>query len=420
MKHRPLSEIAQVIMGQSPPSSSYNTQGNGLPFFQGKADFGELYPTRRVFCTDPLKTTEANDILISVRAPVGPTNLNQKRACIGRGLAALRCYEKHDTNYLLYFLRFYEPQLANVATGSTFDAISRDDLENISLPYPSLLVRTRIAAILAKADRLRRLRQYALELSGTYLQAVFLEMFGDPVTNPKGWNIVPLGDMLSISPHLGTITPAKESGKQLCARVGEIGEWQINLNQCKYVSLEGNELKRFSLQTGDIVLARAIGSEAHLGKLSIMGNSSIPVVFDSHLMRIRTNSSRLLTLFLACWLKTDGGRARFMQQARATSVQFNINTEQIASIEIPTPPIPLQQKFVQIIEKHLRIQAQQREAARQAEHLFQTLLHKAFHGELTGDESDIVEEAVAMMPQKVVARPEPLDRGAYQLALPLE
>src|SRR5262249_2955133 len=134
-------------------------------------------------------------------------------------------------------------------------------------------------------------------------------------------------------------------GKQLCVRVGEVGEWDINLNNCKYVSLEEKEFKRFSLQSGDIVLARAIGSEAHLGKLSITGKSSTPVVFDSHLMRIRTDPTHLLPLFLTNWLKTDGGRARFMQQARQTSVQFNINTEQIASIEIPVPPLPLQQKF---------------------------------------------------------------------------
>jgi type I restriction enzyme, S subunit len=186
--------------------------------------------------------------------------------------------------------------------------------------------------------------------------------------------------LLSIPPHIGTITPAKENGDQLCVRVGEVGEWNINLDQCKYVSLRGDELKRFTLLSGDIVLARAIGSESHLGRLSIMGGSSIPVVFDSHLMRLRTDNSRLLTPFLANWLKTDGGRARFMQQARRTAVQFNINTEQLSSIDIPLPPLPLQQKFAQIVLKFERLRAQQREAERQAEHLFQTLLNQAFEG----------------------------------------
>ncbi len=89
MKFEPLSTVAQINMGQSPPSSSYNLAGLGLPFFQGKADFGDLYPKVRVFCTEPLKVAEAGDILISVRAPVGPTNINLEKSCIGRGLAAL-------------------------------------------------------------------------------------------------------------------------------------------------------------------------------------------------------------------------------------------------------------------------------------------------------------------------------------------
>src|SRR6185312_11272283 len=106
MKFEHLSEITEIIMGQSPPSSSYNLQGQGLPFFQGKTDFGDLYPKVRAFCTQPHKIAEAGDILISVRAPVGPTNINLEKSCIGRGLAGLRCRDRINTNYLLYFLRF--------------------------------------------------------------------------------------------------------------------------------------------------------------------------------------------------------------------------------------------------------------------------------------------------------------------------
>ena len=196
-----LPEVATIIMGQSPPSSYYNTRGEGLPFFQGKADFGDLYPTVRMFCTEPNKVAEAGDILISVRAPVGPTNISPAKCCIGRGLAAIRCSQAIESKYLLYFLRFYEPELVRVSSGSTFDAISRDDLENIQVPLPPLPEQKRIAAILAKADRLRRLRRTARDLSDTYLQSVFLEMFGDPVTNPMGWERATVGDVVAVSQY---------------------------------------------------------------------------------------------------------------------------------------------------------------------------------------------------------------------------
>ena len=251
-------------------------------------------------------------------------------------------------------------------------------LRDLQIPLPPIAEQKRIAAICAKADRLRRTRRYALELSDTYLRSVFLEMFGDPLTNPKGWKIRKLEELLTIKPHIGTTQPAQDNGLQLCVRVGELGNWYVNLEPCQYVSLEAQELKRFSLIAGDIVLARAIGSESHLGKMSIVPKSCQPIVFDSHVMRLRLNNSQILAQFFVCMIRTEGGRARFMQQARQTAVQFNINSEQMAAIEVPLPPVSLQEKFAQIVQKHERIRAQQREALRQAEHLFQTILHRAF------------------------------------------
>ena len=101
-----LKDCCTIIAGQSPESKYYNTDGIGLPFFQGKADFGELYPTIRVYCSQPTKVAEKDDILLSVRAPVGPTNLAPCRVCIGRGLTAIRPSEVLLTRYVLLFFRY--------------------------------------------------------------------------------------------------------------------------------------------------------------------------------------------------------------------------------------------------------------------------------------------------------------------------
>jgi hypothetical protein len=87
---RVLGEVAEIFMGQSPPGSTYNNRGNGLPFFQGKAQFGEVFPVPDKWCSEPLRIAHKGDILVSVRAPVGPTNLAVEKCCIGRGLAAIR------------------------------------------------------------------------------------------------------------------------------------------------------------------------------------------------------------------------------------------------------------------------------------------------------------------------------------------
>ena len=98
-----LKECCTLIAGQSPKSKYYNTEGVGVPFFQGKADFGDLYPTIRVYCSQPIKLAEKNDILLSVRAPVGSTNLSPGVVCIGRGLTAVRPNDNLNLKYLLYF-----------------------------------------------------------------------------------------------------------------------------------------------------------------------------------------------------------------------------------------------------------------------------------------------------------------------------
>lgn len=128
-----LDDICTIIMGQSPPSSAYNSKQEGLPFFQGKAEFSELHPVTVKWCTAPTKIAEANDILLSVRAPVGTTNIADQKCCIGRGLAALRYI--HCYKFLFYYLRFIEKKLDEKGTGTTFRAISGDVLRSYPIVY---------------------------------------------------------------------------------------------------------------------------------------------------------------------------------------------------------------------------------------------------------------------------------------------
>jgi type I restriction enzyme S subunit len=141
-----LGKICIVIMGQSPASSTYNTNKSGLPFYQGKKDFGEMFPTPTQWCSEPSKVAKENDVLISVRAPVGPTNLCQEKSCIGRGLAALRSVSGVLPKYILYAMRAFEKILAEKGSGTTFIAISGKDLYTFPFPLPPLAEQKRIVA----------------------------------------------------------------------------------------------------------------------------------------------------------------------------------------------------------------------------------------------------------------------------------
>ena len=147
-------KIARIIMGQSPPSSTYNQEGKGMPFLQGKTEFGEIYPSPTMFCSSPIKVAESNDVLISVRAPVGEVNIAPFKCCIGRGLAAIR--PNGDSLYFLYLfylLKIQAKRLESISSGSTFKAIKKEDIEKFKIPLPPLPEQRRIAEILSTVDQ---------------------------------------------------------------------------------------------------------------------------------------------------------------------------------------------------------------------------------------------------------------------------
>lgn len=184
-----LGEICKLNMGQSPDSASYNETGEGIPFFQGNADFGERSPTVRVWCNAPTKIAHAGDILISVRAPIGALNIANTDCCIGRGLAALTVNESIcSKQYLWYAIASKVEELNSKGTGSTFKAISKNILSETEIPLPPLDEQRRIAAILDKVTSLITLRKQQLAKLDELVKARFVEMFGDPVLNPMGWS----------------------------------------------------------------------------------------------------------------------------------------------------------------------------------------------------------------------------------------
>lgn len=143
-----LGDLALVTMGQSPPGSSYNKSGRGMPFFQGKAEFGTKHPTVRQWTTAGTKFAQPGDILMSVRAPVGPTNVADTNCVIGRGLASIRAGETLDQAYLIWFLKHVEASIQARGKGTTFDAISGNDLRDTVISLPPVDEQRRIVKIL--------------------------------------------------------------------------------------------------------------------------------------------------------------------------------------------------------------------------------------------------------------------------------
>ena len=193
MKHdweyKKLGEVCILTMGQSPVSESYNTEGDGLPFFQGCSDFGKINPTIRTYCNAPTKIAESDDVLMSVRAPIGTLNIANVRCCIGRGLASFRATSETTKSYLYYYLKHSKTKLESLGTGSTFKAIGKDALYKFSIPVPPIKEQKEICSLLDKLSLVIEKKKEQVKQLDNLAQSIFYDMFGDPFTNDKGWDV---------------------------------------------------------------------------------------------------------------------------------------------------------------------------------------------------------------------------------------
>lgn len=188
MEYLRLKDVCDINMGQSPTSDSYNDAGDGVPFFQGNADFGDRYPITRKWCNAPTKMAQPGDILISVRAPIGAINYAKEECCIGRGLAAVTPdRDKVSPDFVFWFLKGKKEELNSKGTGSTFKAISRKVLEEILVPNVDLKEQSKYAEILEKIYFVQKSQKKELKYLDDLIKARFVEMFGSPVSNPMSW-----------------------------------------------------------------------------------------------------------------------------------------------------------------------------------------------------------------------------------------
>jgi len=176
-----LGEIAEVTMGQSPPSATFNVAGEGLPFFQGVRDFNYRHPTARVFCSAPKRTAFPGDILLSVRAPIGRVNVADRECATGRGIAIVRARAPADGRFLEYVLRELEPSWVSLETsGSVFGNATRRDIESLTLAWPrKQSARAGIARVLGALDDKIELNRRMSETLDEMARALFRAWFVD-------------------------------------------------------------------------------------------------------------------------------------------------------------------------------------------------------------------------------------------------
>lgn len=272
-----------------------------------------------------------------------------------------------------------QQQLFGSASGSAIKNVKPlAEIKASKLAVPSIEEQRRIVGILARADRLRQLRRYALQLSDGYLQSVFLQMFGDPVTNSKGLPTVKFGDVCKS--RLGKMLDQKQqTGKHLRPYLRNVNvQWgKIDLTDVQEMDFLPKDREIFRLRKGDVLICE--GGE--VGRSAIWNDEMSECYYQKALHRARPNPELAVPEFIL-WLMYSlahmGGLGDFTSQVTIA----HLTGVKLKTIEFPLPSLREQKKFANICRQFEQLRIQQREALRQADHLFATLLHRAFRGEL--------------------------------------
>lgn len=344
-----LKDVCNINMGQSPNSDSYNDNEDGIPFFQGNADFGEKYPTTRKWCNAPTKIAHAEDILISVRAPIGALNYAKEECCIGRGLAAITPnQDKVSSGFIYWLLKGKHKELNLQGTGSTFKAISRKVLEEIKVPDIELKKQTELAGSLEKVYSVIQLRKQQLEELDILIKARFVEMFGNPEDSSNEWEQKPLSDLLNvIGGYAFKSDQFSEIGGIPVLRIGNINAGVFRPVNMVYWE-DDEKLERYAIYAGDLVmsLTGTVGKDDY-GNVCIMGNEYDKYYLNQRNAKLEIKSG-LDKYYLSELLKFECVKKKLTGISRGVR-QANISNKDILNLVVNVPPIELQNQFAAFV-----------------------------------------------------------------------
>ena len=367
-----LTDVAKINMGQSPSSETYNTDRNGLPFYQGNVDFGEKYPGARIWCDKPTKIAEPGDILISVRAPIGALNYAKEECCIGRGLAAITPdANKTSPEFIYWLLRANYANLNRMGTGSTFKAINRKTLEDITLPDYKKDEQYNIAKILSKIDATIHSKKSQIKQFDELVKARFVEMFGDFDLAPQynEWTkLSELGEIVSGS------TPKTGSAEYWDGDICWITPAELNsmsgivYDSKKKITEAGKNSCSLRLMPVNTII---LSSRAPIGKVAILGkemccNQGFKNVICNE--KILPKYLYYLLAYNTDYLNSLGRGATFKE----------ISKKIVEDIKIPLPSIEQQVEFINFAERVDKSKFAVQKSLEKTQQLFDSLMQEYF------------------------------------------
>ena len=291
-----------------------------------------------------------------------------------------------DPNYLCWMLNYSPLVVAQIRAkshGAIMAGFNSSLLKSLRIPLPPLAEQKRIAGILDAADALRAKRREALAQLDTLLQSTFLDMFGDPVTNPMDWEVATVSRIGSIQGGL-QVTSKRRSlpMERPYLRVANVFRGFLDLGEIKTIRLTESELVRTSLDHEDILIVEGHGNKTEIGRCARWDGSIDECVHQNHLIRLRCDRSKASPIYVEHFINSPGGRRNLIGTSRTTSGLNTISVSKVCGSEIQLPPLDLQHRFAAIVESVERQETRQRAYVAELDKLFASLQSRAFRGDL--------------------------------------
>ncbi|MFG0260834.1 MAG: restriction endonuclease subunit S [Novipirellula sp. JB048] len=334
-----------------------------------------------------VKLIDTDAVLLVIRSGVLkhslPVGINRVPITVNQDMKALRCGDRILPEYLARYLQANARSILTKVRGTTADNIPTDSLRQLKIPLPPLSEQKRIAEILDRADALRSQRRAALALLDELTQSIFLDMFGDPVRNPMGWeNTKTLAEVASVGSGITKGRRTKDPVRAIpYMAVVNVQDKSLNLSVVKTINATDKEIDRYRLKRNDLLLTEG-GDADKLGRGTLWNDELPECIHQNHIFRVRLETRDVTPLFLNWLVGGPRGKSYFLRQAKQTTGIATINMTQLKAFPMLIPPLKLQNDFAKRIVRIEDMRSSQVRSLDELDQLFASLQQRAFRGEL--------------------------------------
>lgn len=385
-----LSTVATISAGQSAPKNNYFSE-NGIPFIRaGSLEFlingkgldycEKINETNAKICK--LKLYPKNAVLFAksgMSANKGRVYKLERDSYVVSHLAVVvtdSC--KLLPSYFMYWLKINSPR--TLIKDESYPSISLSDIGNLDIDCPSIEEQQRIVKILDKADEIRTKKKLANEKLDEFLKSTFIDMFGDPMSSNINIKKEKLGKYLVyVQNGISRRRKIPQNIGNLVFRIKEIRENYIDYSDINRIPLNEKEKDKYKINNNELLFIRVNGNKDYVGRNAVFRGYIEDAYFNDHIMKVKIEERYINPIYLSRFLNMSFGKEEIRKYIKTSAGQYTINQQGLSSVELPIPPIELQNQFAQIVQKVEAQKEKNQKVIEQMDNLFNSLMQQAFN-----------------------------------------